>query len=403
MRYFILIFLFAFKLFSLDATLKIEKDVDNRAKVSIYDESSLITAKTKDIYNLLREDMTITSHFKIEGGYSNRYTPNPYSAKYLLKYRYSEINSVANLSLSLIDVASNQEIFSGSYKIPLISRYPFLVHKAVTELNSALGYESVDWLNRYIVYDRYIAKKKTEIILADFTFRYKKRVIKGGLTLFPCWGDSSQRVLYFSDYNGELPTLKRLDLYTGRLTTITSSEGMLACSDVSRDGNRLLLTMAPTGQTDIYEYNLLTNSSKRLTLFSGIDVNGKYLSNETKIVFVSNRLGYPNLFVKDLKSQDVEQLVYSGKNNNSCDTYNDKVVFIGKANANTYNVYLIDSDRMIKPLTTMGVNQFPRFSSDGKVVAYFDKYRGVIHYQNIDSGDSLEYKIGVGRLQSIDW
>ena len=39
---------------------------------------------------------------------------------------------------------------------------------------------------------------------------------------------------------------------------------MLACSDSSSDGNRLLLTMAPYGQADIYEYDTLTNSAKRV-------------------------------------------------------------------------------------------------------------------------------------------
>ncbi len=408
MRYFILVFFMsAVQLFALDATIKIEKNVDQRARVLITDDSDSISDKSKDIYEIFSEDMIISGHFKVEGGYNNRDTGNPYDmtkVKYQLKYRYDDRDGIAKVSVNLIEKLSSRNVFSGEYKIAVMSRYPFLVHKAVSEMNDALGFKSVKWLNRYIVYAKYTGKKETEVILADFTFRYRKRIIKGGLTLFPCWGDKTQKILYFSDYNGELPVLKRLNLYTGKIDTVTTSQGMLACSDVSSDGKRLLLTMAPEGQADIYEYNTVTNYAKRVTFFSGIDVNGKYLAGENRIVFVSNRLGYPNIFAKDIDARDVDQLVFAGRNNNSCDAFGDKVVFIGKANPTTYNVYLVNSDGSdIRPLSSTGVNQFPRFSADGSTVAYIDKYAGMIHYQGLDSGESLQYRINDGRLQSIDW
>lgn len=408
MRYFILVFIVsAINLFALDATIKIEKDVDQRARVLITDDSDLLSDRSKDIYNIFSEDMIISGHFKVEGGYNNKDTGNPHDmtkVKYHLKYRYEDISGMAKISVNLIERSSGRKVFSGEYKIPVVSRYPFLVHKAVSEMNDALGFKSVSWLNRYIVYAKYTGKKETEVILADFTFRYRKRIIKGGLTLFPCWGDKDQKSLYFSDYNGELPVLKRLNLYTGKIDTIITSQGMLACSDVSSDGKRLLLTMAPQGQADIYEYNTVTKQAKRVTFFSGIDVNGKYLRGEQRIVFVSNRLGYPNIFAKNIESRDVDQLVFAGRNNNSCDAFEDKVVFVGKANPTTYNVYLVNSDGSdIRPLSSGGVNQFPRFSSDGNIVAYIDKYAGMIHYQGLDSGESLQYRINDGRIQSIDW
>ncbi len=408
MRYFILLWIVSvIHLFALDATIKIEKDVDPRARVLIIDESATLSSQSKEIYNIFSEDMTISGHFKIEGGYNNRETGNPYDmtkVKYILKYRYEDKDGVAKVSVSLIDKSSNNRVFSGEYKISVERKYPFLVHKAVSEMNDAMGFKSVNWLNRYVVYAKYTGKKRTAIVLADYTFRYKKAIIRGGLSLFPCWGDKSQKILYFSDYNGELPKLKRLSLYTGKIDTVTTSQGMLACSDVSRDGKKLLLTMAPEGQADIYEYNTVTNQAKRVTFFSGIDVNAHYLSGEKRIVFVSNRLGYPNIFVKDIDSSDVNQIVFAGKNNNSCDAFGDKIIFIGRANPRTYNVYIVNSDGSdIRPLSSGGVNQFPRFSSDGSVVSYIDKYSGMIHYQNLESGESLQYRINDGRLQSIDW
>jgi len=68
----------------------------------------------------------------------------------------------------------------------------------------------------------------------------------------------------------------------------------MVCSDVSKNGSKLLLTMAPNGQADIYELNLATNAKTRVTKFNGIDVNGKYVDDESRMIFVSNRLGYAN-------------------------------------------------------------------------------------------------------------
>ena len=41
---------------------------------------------------------------------------------------------------------------------------------------------------------------------------------------------------------------------------------MVVCSDVSKDGKKLLLTMAPKDQTDIYLYDLQTKECKTFKL-----------------------------------------------------------------------------------------------------------------------------------------
>ena len=64
---------------------------------------------------------------------------------------------------------------------------------------------------------------------------------------------------------------------------------------------KLVLTMAPNSQPDIYVYNTETKLKKRITKYAGIDVGGNFVENDTKIVFVSDRLKYPNIFAKKNK------------------------------------------------------------------------------------------------------
>jgi len=292
------------------------------------------------------------------------------------------------------------------YAIPSADKYPFMAHKASVDINAKLGYKSLAWINRFVVFSRATGKKQSEIVLADYTFNYTKTVVRGGLNIFPQWATSAQKGFYYTSYEGQEPALYYIDIYTGQRRKIVTSGGMLICSDVSRDGNRLLLTMAPDNQPDIYEYNVATGVKKRLTTFSGIDVNGKYSDNETTLTFVSNRLGNPNIYKKKFNSSAVRQLIFHGKKNNSCDTAKGKVVYSSKEGSNQFNIYLASgSGGNLRPLTSMGVNQFPRFAPDGNTILYIKRSKGVnsIGYIGLNTNVVMMFPLGNRQIKSIDW
>ena len=411
MRYLLLTIFVCMKIFAVDAVLKIEKDVDQRANIAVVDASDSFDTDSRKIFDIFIADFRLSAHFKVsrdylEDSFSRSLGPDLRKYDYVLKYLYSENEAGAELKVRLFRGGNSSMVFESRYHIALTSKYPFLVHKAVSEINDALGYKSVSWLNRHVVLSRYTGRKRSEIVLADCTFHYKKAIIKGGLSIFPKWGESRQTTLYYTDYNGELPILYRLDLRTGKRVKLLDSQGMLVCSDVSDDGKRVLLTMAPDGQPDIYEYDTLSRNLKRITFFSGIDVNGKYADDGKSVVFVSNRMGYPNIYIKSLEGNDVRQLVFFGKNNNSCDTYGNRIVFSSKEDMKNYNLFIINSDGSApRPITAGGINQFPRFSPNGDIVQYIKRDTGgnAIGYIGLTTGQSLLFPMGVERIQSIDW
>ena len=185
----------------------------------------------------------------------------------------------------------------------------------------------------------------------------------------------------------------------------------MVCSDVSKNGSKLLLTMAPQGQADIYEMNLASRAKTRVTNFKGIDVNGRYLDDESRIVFISNRLGYANVFKKSIHSAATSQVIYKGRNNNACDAHGNKIVYSSRESnnafgSNTFNLYLASSrSSSTRPLTTTGTNQFPRFSSDGSVVLFLKQsaYSTSIGYINLSSFKSLLFPFNDKKVQAIDW
>ena len=400
-------------LFAIDATLQIEKDVEDTTHIAIVDASSTPTPKVSQI---MMSDLKISGHFLVdtdiykEGFSSSIVTPKLKSQEYVIKYKYDS-SSGAKLVIRVLKASNSKEIFKKSYAISNIEKMPFLVHKAVYDINGFLRYPDISWINRYVIFSRYTTPRHSEIVVADYTFNYKKVVIRGGLNLFPKWSSREQKSFFYTSFNGLYPTLYKLNIYTGAKSKIVSSEGMLVCSDVSKGGSKILATMAPNGQPDIYQIDISTKQKTRITKFDGIDVNGKYINNESSIVFVSNRLGYANIFKKPIKGGAISQIVYHGKNNNSVDTYKNKVVYSSRESNNAFgdnnfNIYLTDinGDR-VRALTTTGINQFPRFSNDGTIVQYIKRQNGssFIGYSNLQTHQSVLFPLGVKKIQAIDW
>jgi len=400
-------------LFAADATLKIEKDVEQRTRIALIDASAVVN---NTFFKILQSDFKISGHFIVDKTHhkgdlnSNYLLPVLKSKEYVLKYSLSQ-QTGTKLIIRLLKASNSTEVYKKSYAIPTKNKMPFLAHKAVSDINHVLKYSDISWINRYVIFARYTTPGKSEILLADYTFNYKKVIIKGGLNLFPKWADEKQKNIYYSAYNGLKPVLYKMNIYTGAKEKMISSEGMLVCSDISKNGSKILLTMAPEGQADIFELDVSSKSKRKITNFNGIDVSGKYIDDESRIVFVSNRLGYANIFKKSIYSSSVSQMVYHGRNNNAVDAHGSKIVYSSRESqntfgSNTFNLYLTSSHgRDTRPLTTTGANQFPRFSTDGSVLLYI-KHKGSgssIGYINLASHQSLLFPLSGRKIQSIDW
>ncbi len=256
---FILFFLLTFNIYSFDAVLSIEKDVESKATLSLLEDktTSGSSPNHSKMFKLLLTDLKMSGHFVVDtelrrAYYDDNLLPTEvHDREYIIKYSYSK--SGKELKVKLIQTSDSNEIFQKSYMINVASRYPFLAHNAIVDINNALGYEDISWMKRNILFSKYTSSGKSEIWIADYTLTFSSILVRGGLNLFPKWANVAQSAFYYTSYNGNLPTLYKVDMSSGTRKKILSSQGMLVASDVTADGSRLLLTMAPNGQADIYE------------------------------------------------------------------------------------------------------------------------------------------------------
>lgn len=417
----ILIFLAQY-IFAIDANLDIVRKNTIIPKIAFAISAD---SQEKDlalkIKALLKKDLSVSGHFettdtsiniKSIDDNINYIDPSLGKLDLLVNIELRRVNqNNIKLYLKMHDLNTKSVLLNGNHAITNINRYPFFSHKLAIAINDKLKAPSIKWMDRFIIFARYTSAKKSEIVIADYTLTYQKVVVKGGMNIFPKWANKDQSSFYYTSYKNFLPELKVQDLYTSQSSTILTSQGMLVCSDVSFDTNNILVTMAPEGQPDIYIYNTKSKIKTRVTRYSGIDVGGSFVDNDSRVIFISDRLNSANVFSKRINTNGVERMVYHGKDNSQVTTHKNYIVYSSRETKNEFgdkifNLYLISTknDKLTR-LTVNGENKFPKFSADGESILFtkINKNNSYIGIIRLKYNTSFLFKIKKGKIQSIDW
>lgn len=363
-------------------------------------------------------DLKVSNHFQVEKGESVKDREPDFQT-----YKDKKIDLIARVSASkrgggiagrlvLYDVRNAKKVLEQEYTQPTFNRYPFLAHEMCIGINIYVQAPRIDWMRELVVLSKYTTSGNSLITLADYTLTFQQDIIQGGLNIFPKWGNKEKTIIYFTRYINDKPTILRYELSTNTAEIITQSDGMAVVSDVSSDGQRLLLSLTPNkGAADVYLYELQTKNLKRLTTFSGIDVGGKFINGEKEVAFVSDRLGYPNVFATNIEGGNVEQLVFHGRNNSSVASHDKYIVYTSRESnnefgLNTFNIYLIATNSdFIRRLTEKGSNQMPTFSKDGKNIMYIKhtQTQSALGIIRLDYNSSYFFSLPKVKIQSYDW
>jgi TolB protein len=407
-------------LFAIDAELDIVRKNTVIPTISVVVVNNSLDVKLiNKIKKTIQKDLEVSCHFKIKNNNImiddisnlNFASLKEKSDLLLLLKIVNKTNNNLTIQSKLVDLNSNETTLNKKYIISNTNRYPFLSHKIAVNINDSIKAPSINWMERFVIFSRYTSSRKSEVVVSDYSLTYQKVVVRGGLNLFPKWANKEQSSFYYTNYSGDFPTLIKQNLFTSKSKQIISSQGMLVCSDVSYKTNKLLLTMAPTGQPDIYLYDLNTKNKQKLTRYKGIDVGASFIDNEKSIVFISDRLGKANVFSKKIGQYGVDRMVYHGKNNTQVTSFGNYIVYSSREtnnqfSKNSFNLYLISTQSdMTKRLTVTGANKFPKFSSDGESILFTKQYKNksYLGIVRLNYNKSFQFKLDAGKLQSIDW
>ena len=417
----ILSFLITSVLADVDASLEIVKKANTLPKilVSVSNDTTEVVTLNK-IKKTLVKDLEVSGHFEVkilENQIKYEESPDVLTLSnqgvdlYLNLSAKLDASGEYRLFTKLFDINARALLLEKVYTSSQEERYPFLAHRTAISINELFKAPSIEWMDKFVLFSTYQGPGKANIMIGDYTLTYKKTVVTGGLNIFPKWADSEQKSIYFTSYSYDKPTLVKLNIFNRKREIIMQSDGMIACSDINDDGSKILVTAAPNNQPDVYLVDTRTKKKTLVTKYSGIDVGAQFLENDSRIVFVSDRLGSPNIFAQDINSSGVEKLVYHSKNNSSATTYKNNIVYSSKDSDNelgekSFNLYLMSTKSdSLKRLTSSGINQFPKFSQDGESLLFIKTYNGnsSVGIIRLDFNKSFLFPLTGGRIQSIDW
>lgn len=403
-------------IFAADATIDIIKTTQKSPLIQVAYKAANEGALAKRIYKILMGDLNVSGHFEVSDGdiAKNEVDYSILRESNIKLFAVIEVireNGALNTKVTLHDISNGVVQFSKIYPLNEASLFPFIAHKIANDINRQIKAPSIEWMNRYIVFAQYKKSGNADIIISDYTLTYRQTIITGGLNIFPKWADANQQSIYYTKYL-KRPTIIKYNIYTGKSEVIVDSDGMAAVSSVSKDGRKVLMTLAPKRQPDIYLYKPESKSVEQLTKYSGIDVSGYFVDSETSMVFISDRGGYANIYSKKLDlDSPAEQVVYHGRNNNSVTSYDNYVAYSSRETdnefgSNTFNLYLISTKSdYIRRLTAIGNNQMPRFSQDGSSIMFLKHSSGqtALGVIRLDYNKSFLFPLQRAQIQSFDW
>ena len=405
----------ALLLWGSDATIEVRKSVDALPTIAVEDASSdYQDGLSKRFFRVMVSDLNVLSIFNVDRDYVKADFSDENVADvhkeidYVVRYQLVDNNGVMVVNVNLIN--NDKVMHKLNYRIKNPKQYVFLVHTIAASINDFMGADPVDWMKEKVIISRTTGPRRSEIMITDYTLSYQFSIKRSGLNVFPKWADRTKKYFYYTNLTNGTPELRKHGVYDKSDELVLTSDGMLICSDVSADGKKLLLSMAPDGQPDVYEYDVTSKKVKKVTKYSGIDVNAQYMA-DGKIAFISNRLGYPNVFSKKTTSQATEQMVYVGKSNSACTAHGNYIIYKARESSNafsknTFNLHLISTKTdFIRRLTVTGINENPLFSRDGDTVLFVKKYKnqssiGVIR---LNQNKNYLFPLKGGAIQSIDW
>lgn len=120
--------------------------------------------------------------------------------------------------------------------------------------------------------------------------------------------------IYYTTYNFETKEFKEIEL---------SAFDKVTAFDYSHDGLNIVLSAFTNGQSDIYIYNIASNTFVNITQDDADDFLPQYVNKSQQIVFASNRYvsvtgnknnnvvdkqNFPDIFIYDIKSRKLEQV-----------------------------------------------------------------------------------------------
>ncbi len=221
-------------------------------------------------------------------------------------------------------------------------------------------------------------KKLKEIYISDFDGQNLTRLTNyGSITLSPSLSPNGKYLAYTSYKEGK-PNLYITDFDRKNEIFVDHSDGV-KIGTAWLNNSTLVYSHVSGKASTIYAFDIGSRSKRVMYQHDGILTSPTTSPDGSKLVFVSDMYGSPQIFSKTLPSGEVKRLTYSGKYNSapSFSPKGDLIAFI--CNVGSFEVCTMNADGSNQRVLTNDntVNDSPHFSPCGRYIIYSSMKGGI--------------------------
>jgi TolB protein len=289
----------------------------------------------------------------------------------LCKGRFVEKDGEISLEAYLYDTLDGSLLLAKRYRTRP-EEWRKIIHRLADDILLAVTGEKGIMSSRVLFVSG--SRRNKDIYIAGIDGQGVKRITNfQNITVSPSISPDG-RYLAYTSYKEGKPNLFVMDLEKGRDIHAEKDEGMkLGTTWMGK--STLGFSKTSGNLSTIYSLDPGSGQKKTLLTKEGILTSPSFSPDGTKMVFVSDMYGSPQIFIKDLTSGAMKRLTYSGNYNTSpsFSPKGDLIAFVSQLDG-SFEICTMNVDGSNqRVLTSGGINDSPQFSSCGRYILYSSK------------------------------
>lgn len=301
--------------------------------------------------------------------------------RYLGTASVEKVGDSMKVNVIFEDIRSRKQIYNETENIS-IANLRHTGHKIGNEVyKKIVGKDSIFTSKIIFVSDRNTKGKKTvkEVYMMDFDGKNVSQITShGGIVLSPAMSPDGRSLVYSlisSNDRKRTNYLYMMDMKTREASIISQKEGINSGAVFLGGGKSIALTLTASGNAEIYEMDLGSKETRKITSHFSSDVDPSITSDGTLMTFLSDRPGKAMIYTLDPRGteKNVKRISFVGQFNATPRFSPDgKEIVFSSWLDNSFDLFRISADGQgLSRLTKdFGSNEDPTYSNDGEFIAF---------------------------------
>ncbi len=194
----------------------------------------------------------------------------------------------------------------------------------------------------------------------------------------PRFSPRNQEIAFMAQARGEQPRVQVLNIETGARQAVGNFPDMTSSPRFSPDGRSILMALQQGGNANLYQIDLHSRTTTRLTSTGAIDTSPSFSPDGDRIVFESDRGGRQQLYVMNADGSDAERISF-GDGSYSQPVWSPRgdLIAFTRMSGGQFSIGVMRPDGSGERILTEGYhNESPAWAPNGQYLVFFREPRG---------------------------